>query len=1349
MTSNSLYSIEKLDGTNYHSWKFKVKMILIDKELWDVVNEKDAPTEGDEGFDEWSKADQKALATIALTVKDSQHVHISTSKTSAEAWKALENIHEGSGVPRRLNLRRKLFTAKLKENETMIAYISRVMTLVQQLEAMKAGPPDEDIVVILLGGLPESYENLVTSIESRAEMPSSEYVKERLIYEEKKRSEKSEANESQESGLMVKSFKNRKSWQQPKDRNRDKSFKCFHCGKAGHKSFECPKKAHEGKSKAKVASGEKFDDNFALVAALSAKDIDSGDSWCVDSGATQHLCARREWFSEYESIPPKKIYLADETAITAKGKGNIPLQFHVDGNKIKATLHNVLYVPNLDGNLLSVSQVVSRDFRVVFEGTGCKIECRNGKVIAKANRVGGLYKLAAEVITPSKEKAAIASSSSKVDLELWHRRLGHLGADGIKFLSSKGLVVGLDIASEKSLELCKGCLEGKQHREAFPSGKTKRASDFLEIVHSDVCGPMKYTSIGGSNYFLTFIDDYSRMTFVYFLKSKDEVFEKFKEFKALVENQCGKKIKCLRNDNGGEYTSHLFTKFLKDNGIRHQKTVPYTPQQNGVAERANRTIVEKARCMLYGAELHRELWAEAVSTAVYLKNISPTRALSDKTPFEAWTGTKPSIEHLKAFGCKAHAHIPSNQRSKFDSKSVELIFVGYPPDSKGYKLLNPSTKSVKIYRDVVFDERQRDTDSEVVYVESGPIKSKPGHDSSPSSPPPSSPLPPPVGEVEESIIVVETDKGISSASEEETEHDEGEKKKEESTPPESPKDTPSTSAPPSHPASSTSTEKPKRNRKPPARYADYAKKAVVGEEPTTVKEALEGPDSTEWKKAMEEEYSSIMKNKTWTLEVLPAGRKAIGSKWVFKIKYDSKGNIEKYKARLVAKGYSQMEGIDYNETFAPVAKFNSIRILISLAAKYDLELHQMDVKTAFLNGNLEEEIYMQQPEAFIEQGKENKVCRLQKSIYGLKQAGRSWYKKIDDFFLKLGFQRTHADCCVYHQEQEDIILLIAIYVDDLIILSNDLDSLNYLKAELSKKFEMKDLGEAHYILGIEVCRNRQEKSIRISQSKYIDDILRRFNMTDSLSVSTPLEIGLKLNKGMAPSSEEERKEMENIPYKSAVGSLMYAMLGTRPDICYAVGALSRFSSNPGATHWKAVKRVFKYLKGTKDFAIEYKADEDDLKGYSDADWAGDIDDRRSTTGYTFIIAAGAVTWSSKKQPTVALSTTEAEYMAITQAAKEAIWIGRLLSELGFSSEGEVISIYGDNQGSISLSKNSVYHARTKHIDIQHHFIREKTESGEIKLIHCPTNRMPADILTKALTKEKHDVFSRMLGMVGA
>jgi hypothetical protein len=524
---------------------------------------------------------------------------------------------------------------------------------------------------------------------------------------------------------------------------------------------------------------------------------------------------------------------------------------------------------------------------------------------------------------------------------------------------------------------------------------------------------------------------------------------------------------------------------------------------------------------------------------------------------------------------------------------------------------------------------------------------------------------------------------------------------------------------------------------------------MVDTDPTSLADALSRPDGARWQAAVAEELASMKTNKVYELTELPPGRKAIGCKYVFKIKRNADGTVERYKARLVAKGFHQKQGVDFSETFAPVAKYQSIRAVLALAAAQGYPVHQMDVKTAFLNGELEEEIYMQQPEGTVAAGQEHLVWRLCKSLYGLKQAPRMWYKKLDEYLQELAFHRSEADHSVYVQRDtaRGSVVIIAVYVDDLVITGHEAQVLA-IKSALASKFDMKDLGEVHWLLGIEVERKRN--LYQLSQRKYITDMLEAYGMADCRPVSTPADPHVQLTSDMSPKSDEERRAMAGVPYRNAVGSLMYVMVGTRPDIAAAVSAVSRYMSDPGPQHWTAVKRILRYLRGTADWALCLGGTDRgvQLSGYCDADWAGDLDERRSTPGYTFSLGRGSISWASKKQPTVALSSTEAEYMAASNAAREAVWLRQLLTELGFAPVAPTV-IQCDNQGALALVKNPVKHARTKHIDVQHHFIRELVEQGKVALEYCPTDRMVADVLTKPLHRDKHLACCASLGLQGA
>eukprot|EP00253_Pinus_taeda_P018932 PITA_18932 len=457
--------------------------------------------------------------------------------------------------------------------------------------------------------------------------------------------------------------------------------------------------------------------------------------------------------------------------------------------------------------------------------------------------------------------------------------------------------------------------------------------------------------------------------------------------------------------------------------------------------------------------------------------------------------------------------------------------------------------------------------------------------------------------------------------------------------------------------------------------------------------------------AMDEEMNAIERNKTWDLIELPKGKEVIGVKWIYKAKSNAEGKIERHKARLVVKWYNQQYGRDYEETFAPVARM--------------------------------ETIYVEQPLGYEKKGEEHKVYKLKKALYGLKQAPGAWYSRIDSYLLDNEFDKCEGESTVYIKEKDGKILIVVLYVDDVIFTSNDDQLIKNFKSVMKEEFEMTDMGFLRYFLRIEVDQN--EKGIFISQARYVNQVLSRFNMQECKATITPTVMGLKLSR------EDSSKDFDPSLYKSIVGSLMY-LTATRPDIMYAVSLISRFMERPKEAHWQAVKRILRYVKGTKMFGILYNVSEHShLVGYTDSDWAGSVDDRKSTSGYVFHMGSGAISWDSKTQSIVALSTAEAEYVAAIAAACQAVWMRRMLRSLG-QEQTKATVIFCDNSLAIALSKNSVFHKRTKHIDTRFHYIRELVNNGEIVIEHCRTQEQVADILTKPLNQKSFEFLRKCLGM---
>eukprot|EP00795_Rhopilema_esculentum_P008820 gene8820-biopygen1729 len=1080
--------------------------LVKDKDLWGIVSGEEVEPAG-EGTTEASvqkfrKRARKALATICLSISDSQLSLVRSANTAGEAWSKLENHYEVKSLANKLFLRKRYFTATMSENDTMMEHVNKMRSLAEQMASVGAQVSEEDQVATLLCSLPDSYNNLIVALESRADQLTLEFIIARLLHEERKRSEvSSDLGIAMEKALVTTKEISRVAGHQVKSTN--KKGKCYNCGLKGHWARDCkkPKKSSERpRQQANVTEMEATHTLFWITASTDKKEA---NTWIIDSGASQHMSWCKERMVNFrEFAVPEKVRLGDNRVVLAQGTGSVWVKVKVEGKWKPVELAEVLFVPDLAKNLLSISAIVKRNLSVVFNEDKCLILNSDGETLGLGRKDRKLFILDC---LPMNELAHEANSADD-SLQLWHQRFGHLGVKNLKTLQDEELVEGLKFNDSKDMQFCEACVEGKQTRNSFPKGQATHATELLEIVHSDVCGPMQTTSLGGHRYFVTFIDDKSRFTAIYFVKNKDEVLQKFKEFEAMATNITGQRIKNLRSDNGGEYSSKEFNDFLT----------------------------------------------------------------------------------LKV------------ETKKIDS-TVKPVF-----------------KS---------DEEQLET------------------------------------EYDERVVDLETDENNRNAESQDAED----------------------------------LQEPRRSnrtRKPPERdgfitgdWWEFEESLNADtyentEEPTTIQEALNSSAKVKWKEALDSEYTSLIKNRAWNLVELPKGRKPVGCRWVFKIKHDANGAVERYKARLVAKGYSQEEGIDYEETFSPVARYTSIRSVLAIANQLDLELHQMDVQTAFLNGELEEEIYMLQPEGYKEKGKENFVCKLNKSIYGLKQASRCWFKTMDAYMKNNDYEQCQADSCLYVKRVGAEFIIIALYVDDMLLACSSNQLLQNEKEALQKRFCMKDLGEARYCLGIQIERNRAEKRMLLHQSTYLSNLLRKYGMQNCKEVSTPQVTGSTLLANEGDPVDKQR-------YQALIGSLTYAVTATRPDIAQALGSVNQFSSNPSGEHWQSVKRILRYIKGTLDWGIQFDGSKEEgvqLSGFVDADWGGNVNGRKSQSGYMFTICGGVVSWASKKQTSVALSSTEAEYVAACLATKEAVWLRSLLADLNFTQEEPTV-VQEDNQGAIAMSKN--------------------------------------------------------------
>ena len=1368
--------LEVLTGQNWNVWSGVLSAILQINEVDPILFHNTCPSPVD--ADDWASVQKKSKAYLRLYCSPDVYATVESDIDFA-SFKAkydhLKETYGGVGSTAIFNLWIELTQAQLDNNSPLAPQLAKLNEARIKLANASMGVSDIQYCLILLHSLPKSYDIVASTLLASGPATALKYseITARILNEEGRKAGPS-------ASLNVAQAPIKYSKKKKKDHS---NLTCHYCEKKGHIQPNCRKKkrdeAEEKKKEEKGSSsgGNKaanvhelvsssasiveVDDNELAVSLYSAERL----RWMMDSGATHHMSPQKSDFVDYTPCPGT-VRLGDKSTVDQVGVGSVVLKTS-EGTQF--TLTNVLHIPKLKTRFLSTRALVERGATVLFDQRSFKIAV-NQHCVAVGYLEGNLYWLDSSLASLN-----IHTRHGAIPLHVWHQRMGHMSHLALKS-HGPSATTGMDFAkSVMSIpSTCHGCETGKSARRPF-SGSGRSTSRILEVVHSDLAGPVHVKSIQGSLHYATFIDDHSRHAVVYYLRTKDQFIRALKTFLAWAETQTSNKMHALHSDRGGEYMAETVQSILNEKGIEHHRTMPGSPQQNGKAERFNRTIMDKAMAMLHAAGLSLGFWECAVDTAVHVYNRTPTRTLGWRTPYELWnSGQIPDVSHFRIFGCKGYMHVPDDKRRKLDAKAIEVTLVGYESGAKGYRLWDKHTHSLKLSRDVTFDEsvfpslqgvEPRPAPVSPAPSAQAPIIPSPAvaAPNPPAAPPADPPARPPSRE--SSVSTTDSEASVKNILRPTSEQPESERPHtpRPATPP-SPQSTltplPSTPErqsiapdipPPAAPRRTLRAPKPNPRyfnadnvalqRGCRLGYAELLATALVGRDPATFEEAMHSNEAGEWMEACQYEIDALAKNGTWELVNLPHGQKAVNSKWVFKLKSDGH-----YRARLVAKGFTQIPGIDFDETFSPVARFESLRMLLALAALEDWHIHQMDVKSAFLNGELEEEIYMEQPKGFINAGQETLVCRLKKALYGLKQASRAWNLQFHGVLVGLSFKRTHADAGVYvrHQHGGEGIQIIILYVDDITLLGTSHEGIERTKKKLSERYEMTDLGEIQSYLGMRIMHDRGNHRIEVDQSRYIQDVLVRFEMADTNAHSTPLPSGADVHlvkyTGQASSSDIKY-------YQSLIGSLLYIQIGTRPDIAFAVSRLAQYAANPSSQHLKLAKYVLSYLAGTKDMCIRYDgAEGEGLHGYSDSSLGDQTDDRHSTSGYVFLLGNGAISWSSRKQRTVAQNTTEAEYMAMTDAANQAVWYQSFLGELGYTCD-EPIPLHGDNKGAIDLALNPVTGRRSKHIDIRYHAIREYIERGTIVLERTPTAEMLADGFTKPLARRPMLSHNEDMGLI--
>ncbi|TFY63604.1 hypothetical protein EVJ58_g3163 [Rhodofomes roseus] len=1353
----------KLSPSNYLVWSTLMEATLETVELFEYCT---------------GAVPQPIRAILNANMTEEVLAQIGYLKNAASIWAEARRLYAGQSSTDWTMTITNLVTTRYADGQDLLAHIAKMKGFRRDLILMNRDIDDELYACFLRISMPTSWNYVFAGLPDRY---SSQEVERRLKDEHGIRANQQTQSRSYRAGDGKQSF--------GKKKRKGRGGNGSQNGESTPHAGSSPGKANSGSDSATQTSTAQTSENKQNRGASSGKQphcpyrpytqqqqclpranqaIDDAASvsdaghdssylaagpiphsrftWILDGGSTTHICNDRSAFRLLcETRGTIGSIQKTGPQLQVLGRGEIHIICRVDGrDKRTVTLKDVAYCPDARDNLISESRMDHHGLEIRKRNGTVAILKPNGDVAMQGTLRYNLYKLDCAIAPPGSHPSDVAFSakSDTSNINLWHCRLGHLNERSIRHLAK----------SLASTLLCRA-----------------RLGRVVAVLMGSMRGPF-LPSILGYTYTLAVVDDASRKGWKEYLKHKSDATDEIKALVTRLETLTGKKLKYLRTDGGGEFINRILGEWLREKGITHEYSTPDTPQQNGVAERFNRTTHEHALCMLHEAGMKPGFWPEAHEYASYVRNMSPTSALDGMTPDEAFSGTKPNVSTLRIFGSPCHVRILPKDRSKLDAHSLDGRFCGFARNQKAYKIWVPSKHTFVSSRDVIIYEQistasiggvspgtdtRSDVDPLIKSTSSLPAASStPAAQTEPRSSPTtsttspspsamSSPDPPlrrstrvsPPSWKKQAAEIQKAREQAAKLQSKAVREVRAERQKLKVTAQVAPEPDGAVVEP-----------------NPESEVAHLAYRAVDGEEtPRNYSHAMKSRKREYWLDAMGVEMDMHWRRGTWELVELPPGQHAIGSTWTYALKRGPDGSIQRYKARLVAQGFSQIPGLDYDDTFSPTVRLDTLRVILHLAAVHGWCRAQDDVTGAFLHSKLHHVVYMRQPPGF-DDGT-GRVCRLLLSLYGLKQASREWNKLMTAKLRTVNLLPLDADAAVFMRRAADngVFSIIAVHVDNMLSFSENPDELARIRHHLHDLFEMKE-EDANWLMGFEIIDYPDSHTVAISHRQYIETVIKRFRMDGCTPVSTPMEKGLILDKYEGPFTPEEEERMRRTPYRALIGALTWISLISRPDIAFATTYLAQFNSNPGPEHWEAAQRILAYLAGTLDHVLLLGGEGEDvtrLIGWSDADHGRDIVDRRSVSAYVWQIGNASVSWSSKKQQTVAISSTESEYMAMTHSSKHGIWLRRLLIELNeLVSESEIATpIFVDNKSSIDLSKEARFHARTKHIDVQHHFIRERVEDGTFVVMHVPSHLNIADGLTKPLDRVSFEIFVDALGLV--
>ena len=1374
-------------SNDYQAWRIETYYHLLGQGWYSHIDDSEPRPDDtlEPAQQEWDREDAKALAFVNGLMSPTFKLQFKASNTLKSMWNRLESQFQPRGFNQRYTALLKLVQTTLSSCDDDIDLYCSKFTEARDDQILSNGEKygsnnftEDNLITLFVGGLTTSptFETFVLHFRQRERMTTLEDTM--SLAREEARMATARAHPHQ--AAMV------NTQQKPSNKKRKHRGNCPQHPRMSHDEGDCWTLHPEKRPK------KHDNDSGWKHGALSALTVDAllterVTEWAIDTGASLHFCNDLTLFTDLTSCDPVTIRGSTGHYSSSK-RGDVYLTLRTrDGQTQPLKLANVLYVPTLPVNLISASLLKKGGiYFSTFDNTLRLV--KDHREIGSARESMGLNMLQVGKNHLPSAVAYPAVAQVKPDTVLWHQRLSHAGLSQLKMTQehSKGMkqVVFTDSF------VCEPCHLAKSQRIISRKGWERSTQPFGR-VHVDVIGHITPELVRGDKWVVVITDDLTQYRWSRVTRTKGTAYEVIEWFVNLIKVQHAPlRVLEMVLDRGLEFGGRQLDTLARQESFIIKKSSDYTPEQNGTAESSNKVIVTRARSIMLDSGLPGHLWPEAIDTAVHVTNRTSTQR--DAEPPRArliqhLTGRQEVVDltHLRRFGSLAYLHIPVERRlksAKFQARAIKGYFVGYQRGGQtNYRIWIPRSGAIKESPHVTFNETEvygdayargrmtahvaEDLEEEHNEIESPVDRSS---DSKPETTPAvhaheRSGAPHELRDEVETVaedldddaIVVTPLRTPEPATQmrsrpresREGDHrpDQDDSTLERSNPVDTVDDRSADQASPeitrTQGVSSTERRLTRQSvsghrktygqfRTSLGPYAQIAHAMAATEEPTlyqepkTFQEALDSPESAHWQASMKREIQQLEEQATWTMvPQAPPGRKLIPGRWVYKIKFHPDGTVKEYKSRWVVKGYMQQEGVDFFDTFAATLFPSTFRTVFALAASRSWPIYQMDVSGAFLHSLLDSEIYMTPPEGFYPSGS---VCKIQKSIYGLKQAPYLWFESLCKVLADLGFHSLHSDQCCFINAAQDVIVMV--FVDDIQVTGPNAKGIEDLQSGLRAQFKMKDLKLESY-LGLQV--ERDHSSLRLHQAPYTVKLLERFGFSRSKSVPTPMT-----DHELGSHDGEPDLELRTL-YLQAIGSLLFLANRTRPDIEFAVNLLARFSHNPSQQHWNAVKRVFRYLAGTVNLGIHFQsnANEPFLVGYSDADFAGDVDQRKSTSGYLFILGGGPISWKSQRQRTVTLSTTEAEYAALTEAVRESNSIRQLLTELGVAVS-QPIPILEDNISTISLANNHANHKRSKHIDLRNHYCREQATLGSITIRYVGTDQQAADCLTKPLGPQK-------------